>query len=70
MSRELNYIHLPEHELTVDAVDAYDIFEYGRARVWRFPMEENAIRLDARKRHDRRNGHFQSEEGDQLFHRL
>lgn len=52
---------------TVNAVDAYDIFQDGRSLVWRFPVQQHAVCADAGERDEGRDGHLEAKQGDELF---
>ena len=52
---------------TVDAIDAYDIFQNGGALVWGLPVQQHAVGLDGGERNERCDGYFQAEQVDELF---
>ena len=51
---------------TVDSIDADDILDDRRALIWRFPVQQHAVGLDAGKRHKRGDGHLEAQQVDEL----
>jgi hypothetical protein len=46
---------------TVNAIDAYDIFQDGGALIWGLPVQQDAIGLDAGKRNEGRDGDLETQ---------
>ena len=52
---------------TINAVDAYDIFDDRGALVRGFPVQQHAVCLDSSERYQRRDGNLEAEQVDELF---
>jgi hypothetical protein len=55
---------------TVNAIDAYDIFQDRGALVRGLPVQQHAVGLDAGERNERCDGDFETEQVDEFFDRL